>query len=161
MNSHFPRIDPARRTARRRLCASLLIVLCAHFSGTRAHCQTDNVPECTQAMLDVSMLLPSDNASSAPAGLFAVTFRNRSASTCIFSGVVPSLNGDQESSSFPYARGADNSDEARLFKSAHNRLAPGEQVHLTFGWSAVPGVYRTFAWGGCSSYEDLTLSLER
>jgi hypothetical protein len=112
-------------------------------------------------MLDVSMLLPSDNASSAPAGLFAVTFRNRSASTCIFSGVVPSLNGDQESSSFPYARGADNSDEARLFKSARNRLAPGEQVHLTFGWSAVPGVYRTFAWGGCSSYEDLTLSLER
>jgi hypothetical protein len=112
-------------------------------------------------MLDVSMLLPSDDASKAPAGLFAVTFRNRSAATCIFSGVVPSWNGDQESSSFPYARVADNSDEARLFKSAHNRLAPGEQVHLTFGWSAVPGVYRNFAWGGCSSYEDLALSLVR
>jgi hypothetical protein len=161
MNRHFLGIDQARRTALRRLCAGLLLVLCALFSGTKAHCQTDNVPECTHAMLDVSMLLPSDDASSALAGLFAVTFRNRSAATCIFSGVVPSWNGDQESSAFANAREIDNSDEARLFKSANNRLAHGEQVHLTFGWSAVPGVYRNFAWGGCSSYEDLALSLER
>jgi hypothetical protein len=161
MNRRSLIIDPSRGKALRNLCAALLLVLCALFSDLKAHCQTDNVPECAQAMLDVSMLLPSDDASSAPAGLFGVIFQNRSASPCTFSGVNANLSGDTESSQFPYARGNDNSDEARLFKSAHNRLVPGEQVHLTFGWSAVPGVYQNFAWGGCSSYEDLTLSLER
>jgi hypothetical protein len=161
MNRCFLRIDPVRRTALSRLCTGLLLVLWTLFSGAKAHGQKDNVPECTQAMLDVSMLLPSKDASSAPAGLFAVTFRNRDSSICNFSGVVPGFSGDHESLQFPYARAVDNSDEARLFKSANHRLAPGEQVHLTFGWSAVPAIYQNFAWGGCSTYEDLTLSLER
>lgn len=144
----------------RRLCAGLIAMACVIFSGAEAHAQSENIPACTQAILDVSMLLPSDDASSAPAGLFAVTFQNRSDSTCIFSGVVPSWSGDIDLSAFPYVPSEDESDQARLFKLAHNRLAPGEKVHMTFAWSAVPGVYQNFAFGGCSSYDDLTLWLE-
>lgn len=155
----LPRFEPTQRTAFRSLYLGLLLVLCALFSGAKAHGQKDTVPECTPSMLDVSMLPPLNDSSSAPAGIFAVTFRNRSASTCILSSVIAALSGDNESSQFPSARAVDNSDEAQLFKSTNHRLSPGEQAHLTLGWSGVPAVYRDVAWGGCSTYDDLTLSL--
>lgn len=109
-------------------------------------------------MLDVDMLVPPDASGSRVGGYLSVNFHNRSDAPCWLDGWSPKVFDGKDMVDIPYSReNRDDSSIATEFRAKHNVLGPDEDAHFIMAWSAVPIVYQNYAWGSCTSIDNLTV----
>ena len=89
-----------------------------------------------------------------------MNFHNRGVAPCRLDRWNPKVFEGKEAVDIPYSReGRDESSTAAALRAKHDIIAPGEDAHFIMAWSAVPVIYRDYAWGSCSSIDNLMLGV--